>query len=78
MAKYQNVDWKRYHELIDIKAKREFSDYERKEYEKYMPIIEKLDAEEARRCGPVIWRLIKKHKEEMDKIDNLTERLKRE
>jgi len=77
MAKQYNVDWKRYHSLLDIQATRGFTDQEQAEYETYLPILAKLDAEEAERCKPATDRLMKKHEETLKSIDDLIKGLRK-
>ena len=41
-------DWERWHDLLDIRDGRGFTDAEQAEYVEFLPIVAKLDAEAAR------------------------------
>lgn len=64
-----NMDWKRYHALLDISMQRKYTDAEQAEYEAYLPILAKLDAEEAARCKPATDRLMRRHAETLASLE---------
>ncbi len=43
-------DWDRWHDLLDIRDGRGFTDAEQAEYAAFLPIVAKLDQAEADRC----------------------------
>ena len=45
---YSEADWKRWHALIDIRAQREFTSDEQREYDGYDAVAKQGDLEEAR------------------------------
>ncbi|MEK6925518.1 MAG: hypothetical protein AABW71_04765 [Nanoarchaeota archaeon] len=54
------IDWNRYHELIDIEGTRPFTDKEKREYGFYLLIVEALDKAELRDL-PALDRLTRRH-----------------
>ncbi len=75
MSKYDNVNWERYHELLDIKMDRGFTKAEWREYKTYLPIVARFDAEEAARCKPIIDGLVRKHERHLKFLDKLIDDL---
>lgn len=75
------IDWRRWHELLNIRKNGDFSKEERREYQRYEKIVERRDSQETRRCRPYLKRLLKKHQEEIDNterfVDDVMERIYR-
>jgi hypothetical protein len=59
------VDWSRLHDLLDIKAEREFDAMEQADYDTIKRIVDQLDAEEARIGNAAVDRLTDKHRERL-------------
>ena len=55
-------DWDRWHDLLDIRDGRGFTDAEQAEYVGFLPIVAKLDAEEAR-VGEASFKKLSQHAE---------------
>lgn len=51
-------DWNRWHDLRDIRAKRALTPAESAEYDRFVAIVDRLDAEEATRCDKVLDKLV--------------------
>ena len=56
------VDWDRWHDLLDIKAKRALTRNEEQEYKQYARIVARLDAEEGRAADAALDNLVEGHK----------------
>ena len=58
----RDINWNRYHELLEIQSQRKFTTAERKEYQTYIPLVQKLDKNELEICKPDLRGLAKKIK----------------
>jgi len=76
MVEPKDIDWERYHILLDIGAQREYTGAEQREYQTFLPFVEKLDAEELARSEAATDRLMKRHEETLASLDKLLRNLK--
>lgn len=66
------VDWDRWHELRDIMDKRGLTHSEEKEYQRFVRIVARLDAEAARAADVGLDGLVKEHENVIASIRRLT------
>lgn len=66
------TNWDRYHDLLDIMTTRGLSSDERLKYERFLPIIAKLDAEEGEAGNVALDDLVKGHERVVASIARLT------
>ena len=66
------INWDRWHNLLDIQARREFTETEQREYNQYVTIVDKLDENEAAQCRPYVKALVKKHNKVISSLRQLT------
>ena len=65
-------NWNRWHDLLDIQDRRTFTLCEQAEYDRFIPIVERLDDEEAALAKPGIDALVSKHERIQASIVRLT------
>ena len=68
MNEIYNIDYSRWHELLDLRRTRNLSEDEQKEYSQYEKVIRELDKEEADRNRPKVEELLKQHEESIKGI----------
>lgn len=67
-----SVDWDRWHDLLDIKAKRQLTNSEEREYQVFTEIVARLDAEEEEAADAALDHLASEHERVLDSIRRLT------
>jgi len=70
-----DIDWDRWHDLLDIRAERALTTSEEQEYQEYARLAAQLDAEEGRAADAALDKLVKEHERVLDSIRRLKERL---
>lgn len=73
MTWWDQYDWGRWHELLDIRAKRRFTDYEQAEYWGFLPIVQKADEEQAAIAAHAMKAIVARHAHALASIRELTE-----
>lgn len=66
------VDWDRWHELLDVRDKRELTPNEGLEYRRFANLAKRLDAEAAQAADVALDGLVKEHERVIDSIRRLT------
>ncbi len=67
------TNWDRWHDLLDIRARRALTTSEQREYQEYARIAQQLDAEEGQAADAAFDDLIKKHERVIASIRRATE-----
>jgi hypothetical protein len=70
-------NWDRWHELRDIRYHRRFTDAEQAEYNRFLPIVAKLDAEAAAVSNAAVSKLVARHERALASVERLTAALLR-
>ena len=70
------VDWERWHELLDIRGRRDFTASEQGEYQQLAAFVARLDAKEEAVADAAVDALVKKHERFLAWIERLTDAVK--
>lgn len=77
MTQADEPDWDRWHDLLDIRARRGLTPDEEAEYQKFLVVVDGLDAEEAVIAEAYLAGCVEKHMRIIASIERLTEAVKK-
>ena len=74
----RDIDWNRWHELLDAAAARALTAGETAEFDQFTDIVAALDAEEASRAGTSVAALVREHRRAVAMLERLCDKTREE